>query len=277
MSLHDEYARVTPYELAFPDTGRAEALVASVEEEAEGRGVPLDDPTAFLTLGAVDAFVRDVAGGDPDPTALHQYGPLAFHLVRFQKAGAPLYLMSTHVARYLVEGAPEGDPVPPSAAGYLQLPQHLFWTGAAGESPESVDGVLWSATGDGILHAMLVTGIRPDRPGMGVVPLPPAPLRDAAGWLDLDGREEGDDFATDLPGAEIDALYGLETAGELLKLLARFFAYLDGAPSVLQEVRREAGAAEESGAGEAGAADETDASGPRPSELAFSRVTLGGP
>lgn len=259
MSLHDEYARVTPYELAFPEPGRARALVEAVEEEAEGRGVSLDDPNAFLTLGTVDAFVRDVSGDDADPTALHRYGPLAFHLTRFEKAGTPLYLMSTHAARYLTEGVPDGDPRPPSAAGYLQLPQHLFWTRAAEEAPESVDGVFWSATDTGVLHALLATGIRPDRPGMGVVPLPAAPLDDASSWLDLDVREEGEDFDTDLPGAEIDHLYGIETAGELLKLLARFFAYVDGAPSVLEEGRP------------------APEGGPRPSELVFSRVTLGGP
>lgn len=261
----------------------------AVEEEAEGRGVSLDDPNAFLTLGTVDAFVRDVAGDDADPTALHRYGPLAFHLTRFEAAGTPLYLMSTHVARYLTEGVPDGEPRPPSAAGYLQLPQHLFWTRAAEESPESVDGVFWSLTDAGVLHALLATGIRPDRPGMGVVPLPAAPLDDAPTWLDLDARDEGD-FATDLPGAEIDHLYGIETAGELLKLLARFFAYLDGAPSALEEGRPgpepdddpEATAAEGDEAAEQEGAPTSQGpgvarSGPRPSDLAFSRVTLGGP
>ena len=262
MSLHDAYARVTPYELALPDAEEVEALARDVGEEAEGRGVDLDDLNAFLTLGSVDAFVRRVAGGDVEPTALHQYGPLAFHLVRFQNAGRPLFLMSTHVARYVVEGVPEGSPDPPQASGYLQLPQHLFWTQAGGDAPESVDGVFWSSAASGVLHTLLVTGIRPDRPGLGVVALPPAPVADAPRWLDVTAREEGRDFSTDLPGAELDALYGIETAGELLKLLARFFAYTDNMPEV----------EEESASGGAVPDD-----GPRPTTLPFRRVTLHAP
>jgi len=72
----------------------------------------------------------------------------------------------------------------------------------------------------------LVTGIRPDRPGLGVIPLPPAPLDDAPIWLDLEARGTEDDFSASLPGGELDGLFGVSTAGEVFKLLARSFAYI---------------------------------------------------
>ena len=72
----------------------------------------------------------------------------------------------------------------------------------------------------------MVTGIRPDRPGLGVIPLPPAPLNDAPIWLDLEARGTENDFSASLPGGELDGLYGVSTAGEVFKLLARIFAYI---------------------------------------------------
>jgi len=267
MPLHDRYARVTPFELAFRTRERAESFVAEVEREAEARGVDPGDLNGFLTLAGVDAFVRELAGPEADPGALHRFGPLAFHGLRLAREERPVYLMSTHVARYLVEGVPDGVPEPPGAAGYVQLPQHLFWTRAAGDAPESVDGVFWSVTRGDRFHALAVTGVRPDRPGVGVIPLPTAPLSDAGGWLDADARDGGQAFAVDLPGAELDNLYGLETVGEIFLLLARFFAYTQASPSAVEEGR----APDTDGDGQSA---DAAADGPVPSSLSYARVVL---
>jgi len=263
MSLHDAYARVTPFELAFPAEEDAAELLRAVEEEAEARGVDAGDLGGFLTLGSVEAFVRETAGGEADPTILHRFGPVVYHGVRFAEEGKELHLLTTHVARYLVGGAPDGDPGVPGKAGYLQLPQHLFWTRAAADAPESIDGIFWSVTPGRRIHVLLVTGVRPDRPGVGVVPLPEAPVEDAPKWLEWKARDQGDDFATELPGAEIDGLYEIQSAGEVFKLLARFFAYLNSNPD----------AAETGGREEAS----QDSMAPDPSRLDFTRVTLGAP
>lgn len=267
MSLHDGYARVTPYELVFGGRTNAEALVAAVEEESAGRGADPEDPHAFVTMGAVGAFVRELEASDAPPGAIHQYGALAFHGVHFTRADCPLFLLSTHVVRYLVDGAPRAAVEPPSRAGYLQLPQHLFWTDAGADVPESVDGIFWSGTTKGILHSMIVAGMRPDRAGLGVVPLPEAPLCEAETWLEADARGDGSDFASLMPGSEIDRLYAFTTSGEVLKLLARFFAYVQSVPEALQ--RHDAGSmvgdAPSRGGGE---------HGPEPSRLPFTRVTL---
>ncbi|MDG2282281.1 MAG: hypothetical protein P8L45_04130 [Longimicrobiales bacterium] len=235
MSLHDEYTRTTPWELAFESTDAARQFVAGVSEESEGRGADPEVLEAFLTMGAVDYFIRGLEGAEGKDGALARFGGLAFHAYHFTNAGCPVYLLSVHATRYLVEGAPNGVPEPPAPSGYLQLPQHLFWAGDGSDEspPESIDGLFWMVTSSGLLHSMLVTGLRPDRPGIGVVPLPPAPLRDAAGWLDLDARGDVADFTASLPGGELDGLYGVSTAGEVFKLLARFFAYAASVPDAL--------------------------------------------
>ncbi|MDH3270467.1 MAG: hypothetical protein OEN56_04000 [Gemmatimonadota bacterium] len=259
MSLHDAYARTTPYELAFPEQGRAGPLAEAVRIEGAARGVDPETLDGFMTLGAVETFVRSLADSEHDPAALRRFGPLAFHGVRFHEADQPVFLVSTHVARYLVEGAPSGQPRPNPSAGYLQLPQHLFWTAAAGDAPESIDGIFWCASRARVLHTLVVTGVRPDRPGLGIVPLPAAPIEDASTWLELDAREEGGDFSTDLPGSDIDGLYGVETPGEVFMLLARFFAYVESAPHATQRFQPPA---------------DLDREGPRASALPFTRVSL---
>ena len=196
---------------------------------------------------------------------------LVYQCVHFQRAGSPLYVAATGVVRRLIgrdgsserPGAAASPPIgtvePPAPAGYLQLPQHLVWT-AAGSSgrgaPESIDGIFWTVSAAGMLNALTVTGLLPDRPGFGALPLPAAPIAEAGAWLEARVRPSGEDFASSLPGGELDELYAVEAAGEVLKLLARFFALVRAEPGRLaQREPRPTGA-------------------PRPSVLRYTRVSL---
>lgn len=244
MSLHDDYARVTPFEIAFPDRGSLEALSSAVEQEIAERGGKASVPEVFASLSVVDDFVRGLAGRESASGAARYYGVLAFHAVHFVRAGCPLYLLDAAVARDLVETSPAGVPTPPDAAGYLQLPQHLFWIERSTDgTPESMDGVFWTVT-EGRLYVLSITGVRPERPGFGALSLPAAPLADAAEWLSASARETADDFSGMLPGGDLDELYSVETAGELLKLLARFFAYAANRPAALERSSPRGGGAE---------------------------------
>ncbi|MCY3613325.1 MAG: hypothetical protein OXH51_17515 [Gemmatimonadetes bacterium] len=147
-------------------------------------------------------------------------------------------------------------------AGYVQLPQHLVWLEEArndpqeghgasqpardvsqetrnvspagcdvsqethGNPPESVDGFLWFGDSHGALHLTLVAGMRGDRPGFSVVPVPPLPLDAMSDWATGPAREGGGDFATSLPGAELDGLLGIRTPAEVFKLAALILARL---------------------------------------------------
>jgi hypothetical protein len=266
MALHDSYARVTPFELTFSDPARAGELAEAVLEEAEARGVPADDPGAFINLGTVGSFLRELRAADAPPEAIHDYGLLVYHAVHFQEAGRPLLLVSTHVARYLTGGS-MGDEAPPlpAPAGYVQLPRHLFWVGGGDGGPaEAVDGFFWTLDGRGILRVLLATGLRDDRPGLAAVSVPEAPWADAGSWLDADVRGEGrQDFATTLPGGELEGLYSFTAAGEVLKLAARVFAY----------VHRHPGAVEDADGTSLSAADRAPGE-PAPTSLPYRKVVL---
>lgn len=262
MSLHDAYARLTPFELVLPGTGAMAEFVRVVGEEADRTGADTGELFAFMGLNAADALVTEVAGREAEAPTLHPLGELAFHSYHFAVADASVFVLSAQAARYLVEGAPAGDPRPPTRSGYLQLPQHLFWAADGGGAPESIDGVIWTvATGD-VLRVMLVTGMRPDRPGMGATLVPEAPLTDASIWMNVRARGDERDFDSEIPGAEIDGLYEIRTAGEALKLLARFFAYAGAVPEALEQRPPADGD------------DVVAAGGPAPSSFAHVRVIL---
>jgi len=266
MALHDLYARRTPFELAFPEGERADELAESAWEEAAGRGLDPRRPHVFATLGAVASFLGELRDPDAPPESVRQYAALVYHGVHFAREGRPLYRLTTGAVRHLIDDwsaeGPAGEPRPPEPAGYVQLPQHLVWLeeGTEGELPESIDGIFWTTSPDDLLHGLIVTGVRPDRPGVGVVPVPEAPLADASDWLGARVRrgDEGDDFASSIPGASFDRLYGISTAGEPLKLLARLFAYLSASPESVEE--------------EEPADPPSDVAGPAPSRLRARRV-----
>ena len=150
--------------------------------------------------------------------------------------------------------------LPPESAGYVQLPQHLFWMdGSEGKAPESVDGLFWFVPKTDVIHVLPITGVLLDQPGFTALALPEAPLGDAQQWLDADMRGTGTDYASSLPGHDLDRLYSVESAGEVLKLLARFFAYLESTPAAREDVA-------------GGGRHESPRKGPRPSALPYARV-----
>ena len=83
MTLHDSYARFTPYELAFPTLDRLVELIVRIEEEANNQGVDLSDLNTFLAMGTDDAFVREIQGSNAPPKTVHQYITLVFHAVQY--------------------------------------------------------------------------------------------------------------------------------------------------------------------------------------------------
>jgi hypothetical protein len=258
MTLHDSYARFTPYELAFPNLDRLEELILGVEEEAKNQGVDLSDLNTFFAMGHVDAFVREIQGPDVLPETIYQYVTLVFHAVHFNQAGCPIYLLSENMARDLLENHRGGQPTPLECSGYIQLPQHLLWmSGADSGPPESIDGIFWVLSNRGTLHSLLIAGLRPDRPGFVIVSVPGAPISEASDWVKAVVRDGMDDFSSQLPGGELDQLHALETSGEVLKLLTRFFAYVSAVPGAVEMV----------------SPNTSDQADPVPSALPFFRVT----
>jgi len=263
MRFHDEYARLTPFELTFPDREVAAGLVTDVREEAGTRGADVQDWGAFNMLASVAGFLQRLREPDAPPEAFTDYGALVYHAFHFLAAQTPVLVVTTHAARYLVDGGPVTDRVEvPTPAGYAQLPRHLFWiqSGREGDPAEAVDGFFWFLGEDGVLRLLLAVGMREGRPGLGVVRMPDVPFAEAPSWLHADVRSEGRDFATTLPGGDMEGLYSFTMSGEVLKLAARLFAYVSVVPEALAE---------------AAAGDVEPPEGqPAPSSLPFRRVLL---
>jgi hypothetical protein len=242
-------SRPSPYRLVFGAESLDDTLFPPIAGEAEARDVPLDDPDRFIFLTSVGRLIHAIAGtggddaGDAVPdepgagAVLRQHGRLLYHAFHHWKAGKrEAELEEADVRRWLdADDVARDHALPvPGDAGYLRLPRNLVWAAPArGLRPEPADGFFWTyhPAGDGpaVLHVLLVLGVRADRPGFTVVAATGvADVRPH--WADVDARSDGPDFASTLPGGEIDRLYSVETTDELLKLASRCLLALAGPP-----------------------------------------------
>jgi hypothetical protein len=250
MPAHDAYLRLTPYERLLPEPAFAESHFPAIRTEMDQHPEAAEDPGAFALLESSRralAELRDPDGGAEDHGTTHAL--LLFHAFHLHDAGVPHLLVTVPVSRWAVEGeggASSGDKAASGAgsgpgtdagsgagegglagAAYVQLPQHLFWIRDDDEAqPASLDGFFWTVRGS-TLHLLGIAGMQ-GRAGEGfrVLPLPGVPLADAPVWLAETMRESGDDFRSEMPGAELEGLYELRTTGELLKLAARIDAFV---------------------------------------------------
>ena len=253
MPAHDAYLRLTPFERLLPDADFVGSAFEGIRSEMERHPEAGEDPGAFALLeGSRRALaeLRDPESGSDDHGATHAL--LLFHAFHLHEAGSPHLLVTVPVSRWAVEGALEGadgsagreaagagsgedppvqleeqgDGASPGdglpRAAYVQLPQHLFWFRDEDEGrPSSLDGFFWTVRGETV-YVLGVGGLQgPAGEGFRVLPLPGVPRADAPVWLQETMRESGEDFRSDIPGAELEGLYELRTAGELLKLAAR--------------------------------------------------------
>lgn len=231
MKIHDLHARVTPYEMALPGRAFAEERFELIREEAERREADIWDPGAFSMLEQAGRAIADIRIEDESPVLFVQYGVILFHAFHFWSAGEHLYLLGNEAAHQVTRaGLPSGPAnwafAAPSRAGYVQLPHYLFWARPeAGGPAEALDGLFWVLTPAHRLHLLVASGMRTDRPGLGVMPVPEIPGEEAGQWAAATVRERGDDFASTLPGGE--ELCSIETLGEVVKLAGRLFWQLE--------------------------------------------------
>ncbi len=246
MPIHDSYLRLTPLERLLPDDDFADRHFAECRSEAQARGVSLFEPGAFAMLDAVGRAVDDLRRTEDGAEQRHQHAILLFHAFHMLAHDPPpTQLVSTGVARWLVETAGESTRGREAGVGgsdlsgvvalleagrtssrYVQLPQHLFWVRESPEDrPASLDGFFCTSDGDKVVF-LGVMGITGPGQGFSVMPLPALPLTDVPIWLSETMRSEGEDFRSSIPGAELEGLYELTNAGEVLKLMARLDLYL---------------------------------------------------
>jgi hypothetical protein len=231
-----ERPRSAPYDLVFGVESIDDKLFPPIVEEAGARGVPLDDPDRFLFLTSVGRLLQAVAG-ESETTAgesMKQHGRLLFHAVHFWREGKHVAQLAEDRLRTLLEGGVDvGDwaLATPAPAGYHCLPRNRVWASPGpGLTPEPADGFFWVDRPDG-LAVLLVLGVRPDRPGFSVVSAQGEAVGEGGGagghWARVVARPGGQDFASTIPGGELDGLHSVETPLELLKLASLCFWQLD--------------------------------------------------
>lgn len=240
--------RPTPYEMVFAPAIFEEERFPAIAEEAAEREVDVTDPERFIMLGSVGDLLHRISPEEAPGSAVEQHGRLLFHAFHFWQAERRLYRLSEPLARQLVERTPaigEWELTPPHPAGYLQFPRNLFWSRVEeSATPEPVDGLFWTMIGEedpaeppyARIDALLVLGMRPDRPGFGVIPV--GKVLEAGGrghWAEADARPDGPDFGNILPGGELDALHALITPAEVLKFLSLLFWYVAEHPGAVGE------------------------------------------
>ncbi len=225
----------TPYELVFGDPTLARRL-DTIGAEAEARQVDAADPERFLQLAAAGELLRELRPEGADAGGLLDLGRLIFHAYHFRRAGEPVYRLEEPLARQLLASPPPVGAwtlTAPDPAGYLALPRQLLWARVAADAAaEPVDGSFWrvdEAAANQRLDALLVLGLRADRPGFSVAGMS-AVVPDGGHWADLQARADGPDFANILPGGELRGLHGLVTEAEVLKLLSLCFWHMAAHP-----------------------------------------------
>ncbi|MBT8404537.1 MAG: hypothetical protein KJP18_11810 [Gemmatimonadetes bacterium] len=224
MPLHDQYLRRTPYERFLPDETFPERHFPAIRAESERRGIGLADPGAFAMLESASEALGELRTEGESTDTLARHALMLFHAFHHHAAGAPNYLLETPVLRLVADAEPwsvGADAGELEASVYLQLPQHLVWAREGDGPPSSIDGLFRTVTDDGRVHVMAVAGVVGERPGFTVIPVAGAPLSDEAEWVSAGMRGEARDFSTEIPGAELERLYEIRTAGEMLKLVAR--------------------------------------------------------
>ena len=220
-----------------PGTEPLEPRHPQAPEEASGGGRPTDTGPAGLEEPDVGAQGSGGGGGTgPSDDALTQYGRLLYHAFHYWREQKPTRRVDEDGLRWLLDEVTSvGDWTlnTPTGSGYLQLPRNVVWAEPApGLTPEPVDGFFWRYTEPedepAHLHVLLVLGVRPDRAGFSVVPATGV-LDTERHWAEVDARPDGTDFETKLPGGDMDALYSVENAAEVLKLASLCFWKLDPA------------------------------------------------
>jgi hypothetical protein len=229
--------RVSPYDLAFVESGLEQHFPAIRDEAREvlGEHAP---PGQFLQLRNVAALLRE-ALVENDSSVVAQFGPLLHQAYHFWLNGKQIFELDEETLRRLLgplEAAAAGPLEVPAQSGYLAFERNLLWARIEDDArPEPVDGLFWNVTGDNEAEArldvLLVLGLVTGRPGFSIADVSAVLDDTSASWSSMDARGAGSaDFANVLPGGELQGLYALTTAGEVLKLVARAFAHLTGSP-----------------------------------------------
>ena len=227
--------RATPYEIIIEPL--EPVVFPAIRDEAERRGRDARRRDQFILLGHVGAALKEWVTDDAPADAIEQYADLLYHGYHFWSFGRRLLVLDDEVTGLVTEPNMEVDDWSPTpTACYFQFPYQRLWGRVAPHAPfEPVDGFFAlvdetePAPGAGVhVRALLVLGLRPDRPGVSLISYR-TDLEPASGVRRATApqREGGHAFATLIPGGERRDYRTVATTSELEALVLRSLAYVD--------------------------------------------------
>jgi len=174
------------------------------------------DRDAFLLTREAATVVHDLRPDEGMGEGIDRLAALVHHAYLFWDAGAQLQTLDRPALDQLLAADPPPSPLPPANAPYIQLPQRVIWARPLeDEAFEPLDGWFAHVAPEGLLRALAVFGLHPDRMGFTVV--------EAAGSRPV-GLERPDGaplFAPTVAGGVLAGLRSILGAEELLELAWR--------------------------------------------------------
>ena len=206
--------RPTPYDLVFATM--AEERFPPIRTALAAAGRDARDRDAFLLTREAAELVHDLRPEEGMGEGIDRLAALVHHAFLFWEAGAQLQSLDRPALEQLLAVDPVPSPLPAAAAPYVQLPQRVIWARPLeDEAFEPLDGWFAHLAPGGLLRALAVFGLHPDRMGFTVV--------EAAGARPVGlARPDGAAlFAPTVAGGDLAGLRSILGAEELLELAWR--------------------------------------------------------
>jgi hypothetical protein len=206
--------RLTPYDLVFAPM--ADERFPPIRAALAATGQDARDRDAFLLTREAAELVHDLRPEGGMGEGIDQLAALVQHAFLFWDAGAHLMTVDRPALERLLAPDPPPSPLPTGAAPYVQLPERVIWARPLEEEAfEPLDGWFAHVAPSGLLRALAVFGLHPERMGFTVV--------EAAGARPVGlARADGSPlFAPTVAGGDLAGLRSILGAEELLELAWR--------------------------------------------------------
>ena len=207
--------RPTPFDFVFESA--SQTTFPRIQSGLAGAGQDPRDRDAFLMQREVVTLLHDLRPDDGLGEGMDQLAALVHHAYLFWDAGGVTVELNSAQLSELLAASPSAGEQAERPPVYVQVPERRIWAEVvSGESHEPLDGIFQHAAVEpGILRALGVFGMYPDRLGFSVVevagPRPTGLSRPDATPL----------FDPILPGGAAAGLHSIAGAEELLELAWR--------------------------------------------------------
>ena len=160
--------RLTPYDLVFAPL--AEQRFPAIRAALSDAGSDPRDRDVFLLTADAARLIHDLRPDEGLGEDIDRLAALVHHAYLFWEHGSKLVSLDRTLTDQLLESPPPPAEGTPPEAHYVQVPERLIWARPVeDEAYEPLDGWFAHVAPDGLLRALAVFGLHPDRMGFTVV------------------------------------------------------------------------------------------------------------